>query len=202
MPFRPPPEVTLVMPAPLVSATLLSTRAGPALVMVLPLPPKVLPVRVTAVAPSPAIVALFRFSVPVYEDVVPSMAAALPPVMLMLDAAAPLATLIVPPPLISMPALLPLPARMMPFRLIVPVLPEPVKPAAVLTKVTEASEMEMLPLLLLVMLMPLAVEKFCLRFPEVAGECDMVRLPPPELSLLTLTRKPAEPLVALSIVPL
>ena len=157
IPLMPELEVTPVIVVPEASATVLRTRAGPALVMLLPVPPSVLPVSDTAVAPLPVTVALVRFSVPVYDVVVPSMAAFVPPVMLMLGLPAPLATLIVPPPLISMPALLPLPARAMPFRVIVPVLPEPVKPAAVLWNVTEASEMEMLPLLLFVMLGYLSV---------------------------------------------
>ena len=77
MPLAPPVEVTLAMPAPLVRATPLRTRARFAPLIVLFVPPSVPPPRVTMSAPAvalPVMATLLRLSVPVKAVVVPSMA--------------------------------------------------------------------------------------------------------------------------------
>src|SRR2546423_14678922 len=125
MPPPPPVEVMLVMPAPLVRATPLRTRPDPEPVMVLPVPPRVLPVSVTSPAALLVIATLFRFKVPVKDVVVPSMAMPEPVLWLIVGLAAPAPTLTVPPPDNAMPILLPaFDAVARPLRLIVlPVLP-------------------------------------------------------------------------------
>ncbi len=183
MPFAPPLEVTLVIPPPFVSATVFSTNARCAPLIVLPLPPRVPPVNVTMSAvPLPLIVTLVRLRAPVNDAVVPSIALPLPPLTLMLGLAAPTLTLIVPPPLISMPGCVPVPVARKPASVIVPpVSPLAVNAGAVLAKFTVAFEIVMFALLLLVTLMPLAAV-LCVRFPDAAGACVMFSVPG-ELSL-------------------